>query len=150
MIPINTQCACPGDILTYTCTAVGGGTTLWGGTAFKCGRSNEIALRHSRFASGGINGTCNNGAILGQNIGVQDNNCFISQLNITVDAEFNNKTVYCVHDSVTNSSLTIGTAILRVISGIILVRYISYKLSINNFELELLILISCKSLLNTK
>lgn len=99
---------------------MGGGTTLWGGTAFKCGRSNEIALRHSWFTSGGINGTCSNGAIVlvGRSIGAQDS-CYTSQLNITVGAEFNNKTINCAHDSVySNSTLTIGKALLRVISGI--------------------------------
>ncbi|MGJ8946006.1 hypothetical protein AB9K17_24250, partial [Salmonella enterica subsp. enterica serovar Kentucky] len=45
--PENTGCACLGTVLTYTCTAVGTGNTLWEGTAFDCFENgNGIILRH--------------------------------------------------------------------------------------------------------
>ena len=42
---LTTECACPGDILTYECTFTGvpGGATVWRGTAFDCSL-HEISL----------------------------------------------------------------------------------------------------------
>ena len=49
------RCICPGDTLTYECTVVGLGVTVWTGSAFSCPSSNnEIALLHSRFLSYGL------------------------------------------------------------------------------------------------
>ena len=116
-MPGNTQCACPGDLLTYTCTVVGARTTLWGGTAFNCpSTTNEIVLRHSQFAVGGASGDCNNGAIVGQSVGVEGNR-FTSQLNVTVSTSLNNKTVQCAYDSGVQMN-TVDEASLNVISGI--------------------------------
>ena len=45
-------CACPGDTLTYECTVVGAGSTIWTGSAFNCSNSNYmILLLHNRFSS---------------------------------------------------------------------------------------------------
>ena len=116
-MPDNTQCTCPSDLLTYTCTAVGGGTTLWGGTAFDCpSTANEIILRHSLFAVRGAFGDCNNGAIVGRSLRVE-NNCYISQLNVTISTSLNNKTVQCAHNSDVGTN-TVDEASLNVISGI--------------------------------
>ena len=116
-MPDNTQCACPGDLLTYTCTVVGGTTTLWEGTAFNCPMTtNEIILLHGNFANiGGTSGDCNNRAILGRSLRVEDS-CYTSQLNVTVSASLNNKTVQCVHISSMGTS-TVGVASLNVISA---------------------------------
>lgn len=117
--PNNLQCACPESLLNFACTIVGGGNTLWRGSAFNCpSTSNEIVLRHSQF--GGRNGTfrsCNNGAIAGRSIDVE-NNCFTSQLNVTVSTSVNNRTVQCDHDSNDETQITlIGKEIINVISG---------------------------------
>ena len=48
---------------------------MWKGSIFDCmSSSNEITLLHDRFSStGGTNGTCNNGTIVGRSVGVEDN-----------------------------------------------------------------------------
>lgn len=59
------------------------------GTAFNCG-ANGILLRHDRFASRGIDGVCNSGAIVGRSLGVE-NECYTSELNVTISPTLNNK-----------------------------------------------------------
>ena len=63
---------CPGDVLTYECTVVGGpqgeATILRGKSSFldcynKGSRGQEITLFHKEFDEG-TSGTCNNGTIL--------------------------------------------------------------------------------------
>ena len=117
MAPSNTQCACPGDVLTFVCTIVGGGNTIWSGSAFNCSSTeNEIILRHTQFASEGTFGDCSSGAIVSRSIGVEDNNCFVSQLNVTASTNFNRKTVVCGYSSNTGP-IFIGNETLNVISG---------------------------------
>ena len=90
-------CTCP---MTYECTVVGRGATVWKGSIFDCMSSNnEIILLHDRFSSTvGTKGTCNNEAIVGKSVGVEDNH-YTSQLNITaVKAGMIGKTVECIHD----------------------------------------------------
>ena len=122
-MPENTGCACPGSVLTFTCTAVGGGSTLWDGSAFTCiENGNSIVLRHSLFDSGGIAGVCSNGAIMGRSIGVE-NGCYTSQLNVTVDPTLNMRTVRCTHTSLKRT--TIGETTLTVVEGRLLNVYYS-------------------------
>ena len=109
--PVNATCACPGEVLTYTCTVVGGRATIWEGSAFDCA-GDEIILRHSNFDETPQLGECNNGAIQGRSVGV-NGMCFTSQLNVTVSAELNKKTVVCFLDSVQH---TIGESLIRVAS----------------------------------
>ena len=101
----------------YTCTIVGGGNTIWSGTAFDCSsKSNEIILRHSQFDSElGTFGNCNEGAITAHSLGVVNNNCYSSQLNVTIDSDMNNKTIQCAHSSV--GIVTIDVAILSIATG---------------------------------
>ena len=107
--------ACPGDVLTYTCTIIGGGSTIWSGSAFDCSsKSNEIILRHSQFASG-MDGNCNGGAITARSLGVVDDTCYSSQLNLTFNLDLNNKTVQCAYSSETIES--IGVATLSIATG---------------------------------
>ena len=105
---------CPDTVLTYRCTSVGAGNTVWEGSVFDC-RGNSIILRHSQFSSVGISGDCNNGKIIARSVGV-DNDCYISQLMITVSGDFNNKSIYCIHDS-TMGLKTIGLSTLNVLEG---------------------------------
>ena len=115
--PNNVQCACPGDVLNFTCTVIGIGNTLWRGSTFNCpDTTNEIILRHSQFSrSEGTSGNCNNGAIVARSIGVESD-CFTSQLNITVSAGLTNKTVQCDHNSA-GGTASVGTSTLNVITG---------------------------------
>ena len=111
----NTGCACTGSVLTYTCTAVGTGNTLWTGTAFDCA-TNGIILRHERYTqSGGAVGECNSRAVRGRSTGVE-NNCYTSQIDVTVSTTFNNKTIQCIHNSGTGID-TIGTSVITVAEG---------------------------------
>jgi hypothetical protein len=116
LLPPNTGCVCAGSVLTYTCTAVGTGNTLWTGTAFDCA-AKGIILRHERYTeSGGAAGDCSSGAIHGQSIGVE-NNCYTSEIDVTVSATFNNKTIQCIHNSGTGIN-TIGTSVITVFEGL--------------------------------
>ena len=91
--------SCPGDVLTTECAIMGGGATVWQGSAFQCDYNNidAISLRHSQFVeSSKPKETCSNGAIVAQALGVV-NGSYVSQLNVTVSLELNNTTVECVH-----------------------------------------------------
>ena len=113
--PPDTGCACTGSVLTYTCTAVGTGNTLWTGTAFDCA-TNGIILRHERFTqSGGAVGECNGGPIQGRSIRVE-NNCYTSQIDVMVSDAFNNKTIQCIHNSGTGINI-IDTSVITVVEG---------------------------------
>ena len=114
-VPASISCACPGEVLTFLCNIIGGGTTLWSGTAFSC-LSNEILLRHSQFSEPrGTSGSCNDGTITGRSIGVTDG-CYTSELNVTVSTSLSNKTVQCIHDASTGPR-TINVSTLIVATG---------------------------------
>ena len=106
-------CVCPGDTLTYECTATGGygGVTVWTGTAFECSYYNEIVLLHSRFTS--AYGSCNNGDIVARSLSVEGNN-YTSQLNITITPDIAGKTVVCLSDNGTYSKLLFSRVIPTV------------------------------------
>ena len=106
--------ACPGDVLTYNCIIIGGGNTIWSGTAFNCpSKSNETILRHSQFARGTF-GSCNDGAITARSLGVV-NSCYSSQLNVTVSSDMNNQNIQCAHSS--DRIVTIGVETLSITTG---------------------------------
>lgn len=95
---------------------VGGGSTVWSGTALNCPQSNsEITLRHSQFVSSQAFGICNDGDIEGQGLQVV-NNCYTSQLSVTVSEDFNNRTVQCVVNS-NQGTREVGQSLLSVASG---------------------------------
>ena len=95
---------------------MGAGSTVWSGTAFDCpSTSSEITLRHSQFSSNQAFGICNNGEIVGRGIGVT-NNCYTSQLNVTVREGFNNKSVQCVQNS-NQGTIEVGQSLLSIASG---------------------------------
>ena len=101
---ITNHCACPGDQLTFKCTADGGVATVWHRSAFDC----EIILRHSRYSSErGAAGSCSDGDILAQSIGVVNNNHFISQLNVTVSTDMHNKTIECDREDIDGIRVTL-------------------------------------------
>ena len=91
---------------------------MWSGTAFDCPmEGSEIILRHSQFASNLAFGICNNGDIVGHGVGVI-NNCYTSQLNVTVRESFNNKTVQCILYSNEGTSREVGQSLLSIVSGV--------------------------------
>ena len=71
-----------------------GDNTVWNGTAFSDCDKNEIVLIHNRFRDArGAVGQCNNGAILGQSMRVENNSfssnesLYVSQLVVVVQSE---------------------------------------------------------------
>ena len=115
--PEGAQCACVGDRLIYNCSIMEGITTIWKGTTFDCPMDgSEITLRHSQFAANQEIGICNNGNIVARGIGVI-NDCYTSQLNMTISENFNNKTVQCAFTSSEGTRKIIGESFLSVASG---------------------------------
>ena len=111
-----TGCVCPGDTLTYECTATGqDGLTIWTGTAFECSFSNELVLLHSRFTS--ASGLCNNGDIVARGVSVEDNN-YTSQLNVTVTSETAGKTIECFGVIGFNATSLIFSSVIPAITGL--------------------------------
>ena len=103
------ECICPGEQLTYRCTVQGSNTggTFWSGTAFSGCLQNEILLQHHQFTRpGGSTSVCNNGAIVGQSLGVQGNN-YTSQLNVTITPETAGKTIMCSYDALDGQNIMI-------------------------------------------
>ena len=91
--------------MIYRCSVQGSrnGATVWNGTAFSGCQQNQIQLQHDQFAQkGGSNGTCNNGAIVGQSLSGQDIANYTSQLNVTITPETAGKTIMCIYDALTN------------------------------------------------
>ena len=106
----NNSCACPNRILTYTCTVVGGGSTVWTGSGFSCS-GNEIVLLHTEYADRMAVGMCNNGAIIGQGLSVNGNR-YTSELRVNASSGLNNTAVRCLNAGLA----TVGEASINVIS----------------------------------
>ena len=108
-------CSMAGHTLTYECVVVGGGTTVWQGSALNCLSDTRFLLRHSQFDSGITDKECNNGSIVARSVRVVDDS-YISQLNVTVRPEMNNKTVECLYDDGTMTAL-IGISTVTITTG---------------------------------
>ena len=105
------DCVCPGRNFTYECSVVGGRFTVWRGTVIS--GNCEVALFHSQFRDpGATSGKCNNGAVVGYNIGVE-NNCYTSKLDILISSGLNGSTVECIVDDVTtNTVINMSTLVI--------------------------------------
>lgn len=89
--------------LIFECTTLGGVATVWKGRGIDCqGSKNEIIFLHSRFNKSLEHRTCNDGAIIGQAVRVENNSCYTSQL--FVNAKLYNGVIECIHDEGTNES----------------------------------------------
>ena len=80
----------------YECSVFGPGTTHWEGSVFHSDCGNSIILRHSQFSTQGARASCNNDEIVGHSVGVVDQ-CFTSQLNVTIESSLDSATVSCIH-----------------------------------------------------
>ena len=116
---LTNDCPCPGQNLTFECTIVGGGTTLWqGAEVFDCpAHSNEIVLRHINFGSS-VMGECNAGAIVGQSLRVESNS-YTSRLSVVYSERLNGKNVTCAYDNGLTVSSRISLMITHSMTGII-------------------------------
>jgi hypothetical protein len=124
---VKESCLCPeattAHNLTYECTTVGPGTTLWRGTAFNClANGHEIALRHTRFTTpGGASDQCNNGNITGHSLRVEGDH-YTSQIHVMFTPDLLGRTIECIHNNldsyevIGNSTITITTGIVYLIA----------------------------------
>lgn len=122
-LSLISQCICPGYNATYECSISGIGRTIWTGTGFRnCpGNVDRIILRHNQFSSlGGAIGTCNSGTIVGQSIGVQDADCYISQLDVFVTSDIVGTTIVCSHDNGSAEFMEVGRSTLTTTTGTII------------------------------
>ena len=114
------DCVCPGEGLLYECTVCGEGATVWTGSAFFCtAAGNEIILRHSEYENASISGECNDGAVAARSIEVTDSQngqCYSSQLDISLNAVKDNKTVECLYVAGINETL-VDTHTIRFTTG---------------------------------
>ncbi len=93
---------------------VGGGVTVWSGTAFDCpSNNNMIVLAHILYSGGTAAATCTS-AIRGVGTSVDNGTsgaelCYTSELSVTISANMDGQTVVCTRDAT-----MIGTDTLRV------------------------------------
>ena len=89
---------CPGDILIYECTVMGGHATIWKGSTFDC-PCKDLVLLHSHFYYYGTrNYYCNNRTIEAKIISPEGNN-YTSQLNVTVTPDIAGTIITCAKDA---------------------------------------------------
>ena len=95
------ECTCPGPELRLQCTVVGGGFTVWRGSAFSgCSNNvNHIQLRHTQFERGTAVGECNDGMVVGHGVKRVGLN-YTSQLviHLDVNSTLEGRTVECVYN----------------------------------------------------
>ena len=106
---VVSECVCSGFNVTYECTTIGPGSTVWVlGDSQEC----EILLRHSQFASQTAVGRCMNGAVVGRGLQV-DGNVFISRLSVLASTYLNGRIITCEYNDgasqrvIGNSTLTL-------------------------------------------
>lgn len=99
--------------MQLTCIAFGRGSTVWGGTAVprECG---DRILRHSQFSEGVII-SCPDGSIVAESLS-DDNDCYTSQLTVTIRPEINGTSITCKYDNGSQSFL-LGEYTIIVTSG---------------------------------
>ena len=73
--------------------------------------SNEIVLQHINFDLS-ASGECNNGAIIAESLGVNDNR-YTSRLSIIYREEFAGRNVTCIHDNGLTFSSTLTATIIH-------------------------------------
>ena len=110
-------CVCPRTRhnLTFQCTAVGTGNTIWRGSAFNCAESgHEIALQHSlfRYLEGAI-AQCGN--ITGYSLGVE-NHFYTSQISVVFSSHLLGRTIECVYDN-GEELVVIGNTTVSITTG---------------------------------
>ena len=101
--------------LIYECT-VCDLATAWEGTALDSCSGGEIALTNRDFQEPIQTIVCNGGAIMARGISVEDG-CFISRLNVTLNATLQGRSVVCSVDNGTHA-FQVGHAILALSTGI--------------------------------
>ena len=103
------DCVCSGYNVTYECTTIGPGSTVWVlGNSSEC----EILLRHSQFASHTAVGQCMSGAVVGRGLQAAGS-IYISQFSVLVGTHLDGRTVQCKYDDGASQTV-IGTNTLTL------------------------------------
>ena len=122
---LSNECYCPGKVVTYECTVVlvggEGGTTLWRGGAFHCQdrAAMEFSVLHYRYSlPEGVNQSCNDGAIVGRSVKVENDTnslSYTSQLDVELTSDLLSTWIECAYDSGTEEAV-VGS--LNITAGI--------------------------------
>ena len=98
--PIEDECLCPGDVITYECTAGENATNVvWKGSALNCSSTDNAIILPLRGQNNTSRvGTCNNDTISGKIVRIDKNGIFTSQLNVTLTDEVIEKDIECAYD----------------------------------------------------
>ena len=112
------DCTCPGQSITYECSVIDGLFTVWNGsiTAGNC----TITLIHSHFEAGTAHGFCNtssNSRVTARGVGVENNNCYISQLTVLATPDLDGRTIECCIEYSPTNVTHIGTKTLTLTRG---------------------------------
>ena len=70
----------------------------------------------------GTIGTCNNGTIVGQDIRVDNDTYYTSQLSVLVTSDIIGESTECIHDEYANITL-VGSSTILPITGMLLAAY---------------------------
>ena len=102
--------------MTFTCNILGGGATVWSGSTLDCEAGGEVTLFHDsdRFQPQTFD-VCD-GIIVGEIVRIEGGNCYISRLNFTAGAGFNNTVMKCLVQDV--EITTVGNSTIFIIPGI--------------------------------
>ena len=113
----NSGCICPGHILTFECTVMRGVATVWRGSGFNCSSSsnNEILLLDSDSRLEESIARCNDGAISGQIVGIE-NGTYTSQLSITISSDMIGHNIVCAAGATIVGSFIISTPIAGLLN----------------------------------
>jgi hypothetical protein len=106
-------CVCPGEEVTYTCSILGGGATLWSGTTLDCG-PRDIPLHHSNSFLPGTFPYCD-GNITSEIVG-RVGDCYISRLKVAAINKFNNTLIDCSFQD--PERVSVGNSTIFIIPGI--------------------------------
>ena len=106
-----TDCSCLGHLVTYECTSMGPGSTVWiVGSLAEC----EINLRHSQFEPEIAVGRCFGGAVEGMSY-QSDGNFYTSRLTLIIHEGLVERLIQCEYDNGVTTT-TIGATALRLSS----------------------------------
>lgn len=114
--------------MTFECEINGTneGSTLWKGTALQdvC-MLQDIILLHREFAPGIIGvSECGGGTVAWRTLGVE-NNCYISQLNITYVANLIGKTIICAYNNLAQDIIISSRVITTTNMTCMLILFVS-------------------------
>lgn len=103
------DCYCPGQVVSFECTIIGGELTSWEGSALMC-QGREITLLHREFNTSTAMGECNSGETMISARSVRvTNNSYTSRLDVTLTPAVIGRDISC-----SSSDGIIDSTILRI------------------------------------